>query len=148
MAGFPISLSVLSEGLSSRPTRDHSGGGRLAVAGHAAKKSALPDIILRAACPFELEILAKIRCFRMPPVGALLGATDSRDGQPALVPHHTGWCSVAAGSSRQRSVFASLAQQSGTASLACANEPNTFTTMLMQQFMQCRRRSSVSDLIL
>src|SRR3546814_14715205 len=115
MAGFPMSQFVLSEGLSARPTRDHSGGGRLAVAGHAAKKSALPDIILRVVCSFELEILAKIRGFRVPPVGALLGATDSRGSQQALVPHHTGWCIVAVRSSRPCRVFSSLAQQSSTA---------------------------------
>src|SRR3546814_4294272 len=103
MAGFPMSQFVLSEGLSARPTRDHSGGGRLAVAGHAAKKSALPDIILRVVCSFELEILAKIRGFRVPPVGALLGATDSRGSQQALVPHHTGWCRVDRKSTRLNS---------------------------------------------
>src|SRR3546814_2164499 len=47
MAGFPISQFVLSEGLSSRPTRDHSGGGRLAVAAHRseAHTSELPSLI-------------------------------------------------------------------------------------------------------
>src|SRR3546814_16420917 len=65
---------------------------------------------LLVVCSFELEILAKIRGFRVPPVGALLGATDSRGSQQALVPHHTGWCSVAARSSRPCRVFARLAR--------------------------------------
>src|SRR3546814_20235373 len=119
MAGFPISQFVLSEGLSSRPTRDHSGGGRLAVAGHAAKKSALPDIILRVVCSFELEILAQICGFRVPPVGDPLRATDSRGCQQAFVPHHLGVCIVAPPSSWSFRLFVWLASQSRTPFPGC-----------------------------